>query len=570
MLAPSSTMPATITMRNEKPAAAEAAPEEEQDIVSQAVGDYGPWQLRLTFLLAMFNLPCTWHIMAITFQGRDMPFWCARPDALRDNDVPPEVWRNISHPEGGDNCAVWDVDYSTHTMLEDMGRGAWLDLAVISDNVTRACTSWEFDTSDGKTINSEWQLVCDRKLLSNVAEMMFLVGVALGGLISGIISDNLIIVRSNLLRFGRKTTLMGALTLQVLSGTGIAFAPWFELYMTLRIILGFVSVSIVFSAFVLCMEMVGGKWRTISGVSFLFPVPLGYISVSGIAYLVREWQYLQLAITLPAILLFSLFWVLPESPRWLLAMGRQEELLKVLQKGAICNKRPAPVAKQLQVAARPGEEADGRGSGFFDLFRTAHIRRISLLLYVIWFTLYLVYYGLMLNLGNMAGDLYLNVVVAGLVELPAIALSIMLLLRSGRRVPLCLTIAGSGVACLLTLVVPQDPTWPTLVLAMVGKFAISCSNAILPVFTAELFPTVMRNLGVGSSNMSAGIALMLVPYLWNLSSVWSRLPMAVLGGMGVLGGLETAAELREKTMSRQIDRTTITGSYRRTMSPERY
>jgi len=30
---------------------------------------------------------------------------------------------------------------------------------------------------------------------------------------------------------------------------------------------------------------------------------------------------------------------------------------------------------------------------------------------------------------------------------------------------------------------------------------------------------VVRNLGVGSSNVPAGIALMLVPYLWNLVSV---------------------------------------------------
>jgi OCT family organic cation transporter-like MFS transporter 4/5 len=101
--------------------------------------------------------------------------------------------------------------------------------------------------------------------------------------------------------------------------------------------------------------------------------------------------------------------VLPESPRWLLAMGKQEELLKVLQKGAAANKRPAPVAKQFQAST----DETSASSGFLDLFRTAHIRRISLLLYVIWFTLYLVYYGLMLNLGNMAGDLYLNVVVAG-------------------------------------------------------------------------------------------------------------------------------------------------------------
>jgi hypothetical protein len=58
--------------------------------------------------------------------------------------------------------------------------------------------------------------------------------------------------------------------------------------------------------------------------------------------------------------------------------------------------------------------------------------------------------------------------------------------------------------------------WVTIALAMAGKFSVSSSNAVMPVFTAELFPTVVRNLGVGSSNVPAGIALMLVPYLWNL------------------------------------------------------
>jgi OCT family organic cation transporter-like MFS transporter 4/5 len=63
-----------------------------------------------------------------------------------------------------------------------------------------------------------------------------------------------------------------------------------------------------------------------------------------------------------------------------------------------------------------------------------------------------------------------------------------------------------------------DLEWVTIMLAMAGKFSVSSSNAVMPVFTAELFPTVVRNLGVGSSNVSAGIALMLVPYLWNLVS----------------------------------------------------
>jgi len=66
------------------------------------------------------------------------------------------------------------------------------------------------------------------------------------------------------------------------------------------------AVVIIFQ--IIGMELVGGKWRTISGVSFLFPVPLGYISVAGIAYVVREWRILQLAVTLPAISLLAAIW----------------------------------------------------------------------------------------------------------------------------------------------------------------------------------------------------------------------------------------------------------------------
>lgn len=60
----------------------------------------------------------------------------------------------------------------------------------------------------GTTVISDWGLVCDRKQLNNMAEMVFLAGVALGGLVSGIISD----------KYGRKKTLMTSIFLQALLG----------------------------------------------------------------------------------------------------------------------------------------------------------------------------------------------------------------------------------------------------------------------------------------------------------------------------------------------------------------
>ena len=47
---------------------------------------------------------------------------------------------------------------------------------------------------------------------------------------------------------------------------------------------------------------------------------------------------------------------------------------------------------------------------------------------------------------------------AGVVEIPAIAISILFLLKMGRRWPLCLTLMGSGVACLLTLTITPGMT----------------------------------------------------------------------------------------------------------------
>lgn len=50
---------------------------------------------------------------------------------------------------------------------------------------------------------------------------------------------------------------MASLIMQLALGILVAICPWFELYMVLRFILGFVCVSIVFSGFVLCKYFSG-------------------------------------------------------------------------------------------------------------------------------------------------------------------------------------------------------------------------------------------------------------------------------------------------------------------------
>lgn len=79
-----------------------------------------------------------------------------------------------------------------------------------NDGKLIACNSWEYATDDnvGNTWTSQWDLVCDKEHLKNVAEMFFLLGVATGGIISGYLSD----------KFGRKTMLFISAVLQTIFG----------------------------------------------------------------------------------------------------------------------------------------------------------------------------------------------------------------------------------------------------------------------------------------------------------------------------------------------------------------
>lgn len=74
-----------------------------------------------------------------------------------------------------------------------------------------SCEQWEFDDYDGlgNTWTSQWNLVCDKEYLKNVAEMFFLIGVASGGIVSGVLSD----------KFGRKRLLFISAVLQTFFGT---------------------------------------------------------------------------------------------------------------------------------------------------------------------------------------------------------------------------------------------------------------------------------------------------------------------------------------------------------------
>jgi MFS transporter, OCT family, solute carrier family 22 (organic cation transporter), member 4/5 len=98
--------------------------------------------------------------------------------------------------------------------------------------------------------------------------------------------------------------------------------------------------------------------------------------------------------------------VLPESPRWLLCKGRTAEVKKIVQKAAEFNGRALPdnIDKLLK---QPITQEDQQ-AGVLELFRSKYLRLVTFCFLCIWFTMNLVYYGLVLNMNSFGGNIYVN------------------------------------------------------------------------------------------------------------------------------------------------------------------
>lgn len=88
----------------------------------------------------------------------------------------------------------------------------------------------------------------------------------------------------------------------------------------------------------------------------------------------------------------------------------------------------------------------------------------AILSLVLRFTSALIYQGLVMRLGIVGGNLYLDFFISGAVELPAALLILITIDRIGRRLPFAISNIVAGIACLITAFLPEGnfQSFPTL------------------------------------------------------------------------------------------------------------
>ncbi|XP_061462704.1 solute carrier family 22 member 6-A-like [Rhineura floridana] len=427
--------------------------------------------------------------------------------------------------------------------------------AADSNNMTQTDTEpcydgWIYDRSVFvNTIIMEWDLVCNLRTRRQMAQSIYMGGVLMGALLFGTLAD----------RFGRKPVLSWSYLQMAVSGLCTAFSPNLMAYCIFRFLVGMAYSGIILNCMSLVLEWVPTRVRTIAGTVVGYSATMGQIILPGLAYALPDWRWLQFTASMPFLAFFMYSWWFAESARWLILSGKLEQAVKVLKRVAQINGKDGEGKKlstEVLKSSMQKEMALARSSyTVVSLVQTPTVRRISCCISSVWFATSFAYYGLAMDLQNFGFDIYLIQVAFGSIDIPAKLGSAIGMSYIGRRATQASSVIVAGLAILANTFVPSDLQTLRTSLAVLGKGCLASSFNCLYLYTGELYPTVIRQTGMGLGSTLARVGGIVAPMVKMTGEYFPYLPPLIYGAAPILSGIAAVflPETRNMPLSDTIE-----------------
>ncbi|XP_033882573.1 putative transporter SVOPL [Acipenser ruthenus] len=424
---------------------------------------------------------------------------------------------NESHTE-----ATEDKTYTVEDAVETIGFGRFHILLFFIMGSTSIVEATEIMLLAvvSPAIRCEWRL--EDWQVAFVTTMVFL-GFMVCSLFSGYLAD----------KYGRWKVVFGCFVWGLYFSLLTSFAPTYGWFVFLRAMVG-VGVSGHSQGFVLKTEFLPKKYRgfMLPLASFFWLIGSLMVIVLGLAVVpTYGWRWLIRISTIPSIVLIVLFKFIPESARYNVSSGNTTVAIETLQKIAKMNRACLPEGRLVESIVE-------RRGYFLDLL-TPSYRRTSLILWYSWFVASFSYYGIILassellerNLvcGTQAGiktngadgapcycssfgpSDYHTMLISTLGEIAFVPLNIATLNFLGRRLSLTISTLVTGIFFLL-LNICTTSFGLTVLLFILRALASTNFNTVY-IYTAEVYPTTMRSVGMGFCNSASRIGGMTAPFI---------------------------------------------------------
>ncbi|KAJ4709124.1 organic cation/carnitine transporter 7-like [Melia azedarach] len=427
--------------------------------------------------------------------------------------------------------------YTLDDALTFMGFGKFQGLALVCSGLAWFGDSMEIMILSfvGTAVGSQWRLSSSEE--SIITTVVF-AGMLVGAYSWGLISDN----------YGRRKSMLGGAMVISVTGLLSALSPNYTSLVILRGVTGtgLGCGQVFFSWF---LEFVPpsnrGMWMTI----FATFGTLGSVSEAALAWIVMprlNWRWLLALSTVPSCILLILTSFMPESPRYLLTKGRITDAHNILENIALFNRASLPSGSLISDrTTKLGEEfatseetplltsttnktteLKSGCSSFLMLF-SPRLFRTTILLWILYFGNAFIYYGIVLLTSSLSStqskcnsstllsenvrdaNLYLDLFITGLAELPGLLLAAIIVDRVGRKPSM---IIMNALLCifLLPLFTHQSNILTTALLAG-ARMCCTGNYTITNIFSPEIYPTSMRSTGAGITYGMGRIGAMICP-----------------------------------------------------------
>ena len=207
-----------------------------------------------------------------------------------------------------------------------------------------------------------------------------------------------------------------------------------------------------------------------------------------------------------------------ESPRWLYSIGEKEKCMHALTEIAICNGNEdewnifrANNTHFFEKENSPISE-NNKNYSIFKILQFKSQRNTFIKITIIMICASYNYFGIILNLGKMKGNFYLNSIHAFLGELVAELLSGKLADKYGRIKIFLLSCIIGTLGYILYLLSPLYKFF-FIFIAMIGYSSIF---NIICIYTPEIYPTKIRNIAFSYSTFISKLSPICVPILTDL------------------------------------------------------
>ncbi|CAI5771151.1 solute carrier family 22 member 7-like [Podarcis lilfordi] len=498
-----------------------------EDVLREVDG-FGRYQILVFLMLCIPRLMIPMHFLLHNFISASPSHHCALPAFAGTSNLSQDEVFSVGLPREPDGtlnpCKMF-----SRPQLRLLANSSWeLDNA---SSILSCQDGWVYDSSQyASTTATEWDLVCEKKGMNQAIATFFFIGVTLGSVLFGYLSD----------RFGRRRMLLLSFLSTMFFGALAAFSESYLMFIIMRSLCGMGLTGVSIISLILAVEWTDVKHRTFCGTISGISWSLGYMLLALVAYLIRTWRWLLLAVTSPCLLSIVIWWWLPESARWLLTKKEVEAAHGYLSRCAKVNGK-----KEFDSKITPDVSARGLAAPQAMLVNlSSQLLNLSRLCFPCRFGVAFTYYGISLNISGFSLDPYVTHFIFGAIEIPAKVSVYVVLDRIGRR---HLRIQGTRQRAFLVHGHLRSAV------AILGKGFSEASFTTVFLYTAELFPTVVRQSGVGCCSFIARLASSIAPLIMLLDDTWRYLPPLIFSVVALVSG--TVAFLLTETTNIQLPET---------------